>query len=425
MPPRPNLGPGRGSILSASPMRHTPSAFPAPSVAMKSPLPAATVVPPAYVAPPMPGAPWVASTSYPVGITVTMPDGSTLQAVVAGTSGTYPPYGMTPGAPITDNTVTWVSTGSGYGGGANSSGGGGGANSDGGGSGANSDGDDGSDGGSGLDAYGADDGSDGTSASGADPLADPLGDGESQLTSADTNTGSGLDLLGCDEVGHGGGGGGHGGGGHGGHGGGRGGRGYGGPLIYGGSGWGDDTYVVDGWDVDAYSPDDIAKAVVRRLKTGSNIGYAAPETHWYSIATPGDILAEMDKVQREADTLDHDFESYSGGDSGFPATKSAWKAFLAEYKKFYEDNNGWFSRLSGGMGDRVVAYGNQLNDWRAKLKSFAGAKVTEPSLTAVQVREDPTKTNYKPYLIGGMVIAGLLGGGYALSKLALFKKSAA
>lgn len=263
--------------------------------------------------------------------------------------------------------------------------------------------------------YGGDDGSD-----------DGSGDDGGGDDGSDDDDSSGYDLLGCEEiVGHGGGGGGHGGGGHGGHGGRGRGRDRDGALLYGGwgGGWGWDGDDDD----DGISADDFAELVAQKLRNKkTSVGYVAPEEHWYNIATPGDILTEMDNVQREADTLDKDFDAYSGSDPNFPAAKTAWKAFLADYKKFYDDNKGWTSRLWGSTKENTINYGNQLNDWRAKLKSFSGAKVTEPAVTDVQVRVDPTKTNYKPLLIGGLVILGLFGGGYAISKMtgagSLFKK---
>jgi hypothetical protein len=243
----------------------------------------------------------------------------------------------------------------------------------------------------------------------------------------DSEVGSGFDLLGAEDWTGGGGhgGGGHGGGGHGGHrhgGHGHGGRGRGGWGWGGGGGpWYYDGAWYDDLDLLAENPtvDEIAEAVARKLKK-THVGYAAPETHWYTVATPGAMLDELDKVMREGDTLDRDFAAASVDSS----TKAAWSSFLAGYKKFYADHEGWFSRLGSAVGDQIVAYGNQLNDWRAKLKS-TGARVTEPSLTAIQVRTDPTKFNYMPLVIGALVILGLFGTGFAISKIALFRKKAA
>lgn len=222
-------------------------------------------------------------------------------------------------------------------------------------------------------------------------------------------------------IGHGGGhgGGGHGGGGHGGHGGGHRGGGRGMRGGWGGPWYGGPWYDGYGYDVlledDEELADKIAKKVAQRQwVAGAHVGYVAPETHWYTIATPGAIKAEMDKVLREGETLAQDIASYHGGAASFSSFKAGWDSFWSGYKKFYEDT-GWLGRLTGSAGDQVVAYGNQLNDWRAKLKQFPGAMVTEPSVTAIERREDPTKFNYMPLVYGGIAVAALVGGGYALS----------
>ena len=236
-------------------------------------------------------------------------------------------------------------------------------------------------------------------------------------------------------------GGGHGGGGHGHHGGHGRGRGH-------GWGWGGGYYgpwYDGGYELvenDDLTAEQLAELVARKLQqkkahVGSGfdvlgaedeLGYAAPETHWYSIATPGTIKDEMDKVLREGNTLDRDIMSFSSKNPVLPSFKTAWSSFWDGYKAFYNDS-GWFSRLSGGKGDQVVAYGNQLNDWRARFQKFDGAVTTEPSLTAIERRADPTKFNYMPLVYGAVAVVGLIGGGYALSKVAavgsLFKKSAA
>jgi hypothetical protein len=224
------------------------------------------------------------------------------------------------------------------------------------------------------------------------------------------------------------GGGGHGGGhSHGGHHGHGHGHGYGrGAGLWGGGPYWEE---VDGLDLlDVEELDDV---LARRQHHG--VGYAAPDTHWYSVATPGAIKDELDKVLHEGETLNRDISSYQGGDAAFSSFLAGWQSFWTGFKKFYNDNasgvGGWLSRLWSVSGDQVVSYGNQLNDWRAKLKSFSGAVVTEPSMTAIQRREDPTKFNYMPLVYGAIAIVALVGGGYALSKVgavaALFTKKKA
>jgi hypothetical protein len=152
------------------------------------------------------------------------------------------------------------------------------------------------------------------------------------------------------------------------------------------------------------------------LLGADELGYAAPETHWYSIATPGVIKDEMDKVLREGNTLDRDIMMFMSGNPALFSFKDAWSSFWAGYKTFYDDS-GWFSRLTSSKGDQVVAYGNQLNDWRARFLKFDGAVASEPDLTDIKRRTDPTKFNYMPLVYGAVAVVGVIGGGYALSKV--------
>lgn len=155
------------------------------------------------------------------------------------------------------------------------------------------------------------------------------------------------------------------------------------------------------------------------FRRGQALGYTPPTGN--PIVTPSAIKDEMDNVMREAKTLDADIAAYQGADAGLPAFRAAWGAFLAEYKKFYDDNasgvSGWLSRLWGSMMDRTVAYGNKVNDWRVRFSKFPGANPTEPAVTAVQNRQDDSSVPWKPILIGGVVVAGVGATGYVLAKL--------
>lgn len=144
------------------------------------------------------------------------------------------------------------------------------------------------------------------------------------------------------------------------------------------------------------------------------VGYVAPEKSW--VVTPGAIKDEMERVFREGSTLDADVKA-SNVDSAF---KGGWQSFWDGYKKFYDDNakgvSGWVSRLWGSIGDQTVSYGNQLNDWRSKLKDY-GARVTEPEAIEKQYRKDPQKINWKPIVIAVGTLGGLALVGFTTSKI--------
>ena len=139
------------------------------------------------------------------------------------------------------------------------------------------------------------------------------------------------------------------------------------------------------------------------------VGYNAPETRWYSIATPGRILAEMDIVLAEVKALDFDIQGHKTEDPSYPAFKRAWAGFCNAYKKFYSDSTGWFSRWSGSTGDKAVDYGKQLNDWSAKFKKFGG-------ITGTPDPKPESKFPWTPIMYGVIVVGGIGATGYALSK---------
>jgi (2Fe-2S) ferredoxin len=105
---------------------------------------------------------------------------------------------------------------------------------------------------------------------------------------------------------------------------------YGGPWY---DGYGYDVLLDD----DESLADQIAKKVAQKQwAAGSHVGYVAPETHWYTVATPSAVKDEMDKIMREGNTLDQDINATNTSDPSYPAFKNAWLAFWLSYKKFYD-----------------------------------------------------------------------------------------
>lgn len=156
---------------------------------------------------------------------------------------------------------------------------------------------------------------------------------------------------------------------------------------------------------------------------GTNVivGYVAPvDPTFVDFNTPASIQNEMNTVLREAQVLDADIKAFSG-DSAFAAFKSGWDSFFAEYKKFYADNatgvSGWLSRLWASVLKQTIAYGNKLNDFRIAFSKFPGARPSEPDVTAIQRRDDPSAVPWRKILLGAVIVAGIGAGGYALSKV--------
>lgn len=83
------------------------------------------------------------------------------------------------------------------------------------------------------------------------------------------------------------------------------------------------------------------------------------------IATPGDILAFIEKVDSAASTLNGDILA-SPLLFGDPSWSAAWVAWFGNWKKFVKDHESWTSRLSGTVWDQTEDYERQFNDYRAQ-----------------------------------------------------------
>ncbi len=118
------------------------------------------------------------------------------------------------------------------------------------------------------------------------------------------------------------------------------------------------------------------------------------------VYTPGVIKAELEAVNTAAGQLDMDIKPAKVRDE----FKRAWKAFLDEWKAFYKNNSGYWSRLWGGVYQKAVEYRKRIEQWREAFER-EGGRPTGPSAV---VPETPKAGSWKWALLGagGLLVAG-------------------
>lgn len=116
------------------------------------------------------------------------------------------------------------------------------------------------------------------------------------------------------------------------------------------------------------------------------------------IYTPGAILAEMNTVKAQIETLDRDVRSASVR----PVFLDAWSTFVKEWEAFYKDHEGWTDRLWGSAMEKTQEYGKRLATWRDAL-SKEGGKPTGPAVPSGGIP-------WTPILWGVGIVTALVAG---------------
>jgi hypothetical protein len=120
------------------------------------------------------------------------------------------------------------------------------------------------------------------------------------------------------------------------------------------------------------------------------------------IQTPGSIKAEMETTASLIAQLDTDIRA-SRVDAAF---KTAWRAFVEEWERFYKEHTGWFDRLWYASYAKTVEYRRRALEWREKFVAIGGT----PSAPA----DAPPKTAGERFgdAFNKVVNVALLGGGF-------------
>ncbi|MBK8255571.1 MAG: hypothetical protein IPK82_23275 [Polyangiaceae bacterium] len=134
--------------------------------------------------------------------------------------------------------------------------------------------------------------------------------------------------------------------------------------------------------------------------------------------TPGTVLDYLNEVNALYTSTDLAIKSQTtfGPAGGAPPSAPAsaplvllasWEVKLREWKKFFDDHQGFFDRLSGGVADTTERFERDCVEFRAQFErvgiSMAGA---------------PYAPNRKPPDVGDTLLAGSLSVGVAFAATA-------
>jgi hypothetical protein len=118
------------------------------------------------------------------------------------------------------------------------------------------------------------------------------------------------------------------------------------------------------------------------------------------VNTPGQILNEMDAVDRLVDGLG--VAVNSARKKLGKSLVSQVEAFWNEWKAFYGRNKGLGARLWGGVYEQTIAYRDRAMQWQARLQK-AGADVTPDQIAP------PPDPNHQVLVYIGIGVVALIG----------------
>jgi hypothetical protein len=119
------------------------------------------------------------------------------------------------------------------------------------------------------------------------------------------------------------------------------------------------------------------------------------------IKLPGAVLDEMQTTDAVIKQLDRDIDN-SAMTSTF---RDAWRAFVDEWKQFYQQRSGWFDRAWYGTYEKTVEYRRRALEWRQKFVSLGG-KPSAPEDKPPTTAGDTLNAVLKYAVIGGGLFVG-------------------
>jgi hypothetical protein len=123
------------------------------------------------------------------------------------------------------------------------------------------------------------------------------------------------------------------------------------------------------------------------------------------IKLPGAILAEMQTTDGIIDQLGNDIEASTAVDDAF---KDGWRAFRAEWKKYFSEHQSWSDRAWYSSYEKVVEYRTRALTWRNLFES-KGGKASTPKDTPPQLPGiDLSSAINTAVLVGGAALLLIL-----------------
>jgi hypothetical protein len=146
-----------------------------------------------------------------------------------------------------------------------------------------------------------------------------------------------------------------------------------------------------------------------RLNYGQIRGYGGA-----LLVLPQEALDAMNVTDGAVKSLDADAQAASGVVG--TTFMNAWAAFVSEWRAFYEDNAGWWTRFASGpaIEDAANEYRQRVIDWRTKFVAAGGT----PSTPTPPKPSNPADLlgQAQPILIIGAVVMGLWAAGRIFGK---------
>lgn len=133
----------------------------------------------------------------------------------------------------------------------------------------------------------------------------------------------------------------------------------------------------------------------KRVATEKNTAGWSPVT----LITPGDTLALMNKVDTLIESLNNEILAFIQSGKAREVFVANWNIFRAEWKQFFTDHKGWWSRATATPYEMAENWEDRVTKWR---EAFAaeGGKFTGPG------PEKPRGTFPWALVLGGVAIVG-------------------
>lgn len=148
----------------------------------------------------------------------------------------------------------------------------------------------------------------------------------------------------------------------------------------------------------------LARSPVERAAIAEDAELLARRARNAIVETPGDIKAEMDATLNIIKALGSDIDASRNVDERF---KSQWRAFVAEYQRFYNDHQGWTDRFWYSTYERTIEYRQRALDWRRDFEARGGIATSPVDHPPVRAADG---INWKHVIVGLGVGAGALVG---------------
>ena len=154
----------------------------------------------------------------------------------------------------------------------------------------------------------------------------------------------------------------------------------------------------------------------------AGLGYVAPERQpWYMPIQPGVVLRKMQELGTQNDRIQRVVDAQTGAIADALGTPwiADWASYYGEWRRFWDEHQGWLDRFTSGAVETLVNLINRSNIFDRQLRSahFATGTVTREERQAQQAASEPA--SIMPGWGWALIVIGGIGvGAYALYSIA-------